>query len=96
MKFGIVVDLNSRIIDILKNPSAGRNMDPKCVTNKGSCTYSGNKTGVIVPPACLTGDEKLISISRKEEVETFLEQLGLDKREVEAVLANNVEQLPRY
>lgn len=95
MKPEAITDLHNRIIDILKNPSVGINMEPKGIINADYFEYGKNKFGVTIPAGCLVSNGTLISISRKREVESFLEGLGLNPREIKAVLANNVEPLPR-
>ncbi len=95
MKPETITDLNNRIIDILKNPSIGINMMPQGIINADYFAYTNGKPGVIIPAGCLTSDKKLISISRTEKVESFLEKLGLEPKEIKAVLVNNVELLPR-
>lgn len=95
MKPEIITDLHNRIIEILKNPRVGINLEPKGIINADYFAYAKNKSGVTIPAGCLVSNGTLISISRKREVELFLEELGLNPREIKAVLANNVEPLPR-
>jgi len=90
-----ITDLQNRIIDILKNPSVGTNMEPKGIIKDDYFAYAKDKSGVTIPAGCLNSDETLISINRTERVESFLEELGLKPKEIKAVLVNNVELLTR-
>jgi len=93
MRQEIVDDLHNRIIEILKNPSVGRQMGPKYIVDTKTGRLISNDKGVIVPPACLTEDDKIISVSYEQKVKEFLKELGLNEPEIKAALTGNVQRL---